>query len=234
MIRALAIDTSTKTASIALLYDDEIRYEVTVNAGLNHSVVLLPAIDHMLHLAGLLQEEIDLFACTIGPGSFTGLRIAAGTVKGFAMALGKPIAGVSSLDALSLNAASSPYLICPMLDARKGQVYTALYKPKAGGYTEKITADQVTHIDSFLADVKRHGKTVFIGDGAAAYRELIAGSLGENAAFMSPAHQYIRASAVGLLGVMNFKDGKIVNPISLTPYYLRLSEAEAKQAHLSS
>jgi tRNA threonylcarbamoyladenosine biosynthesis protein TsaB len=234
MIRTLAIDTSTKTASIALLYDDEIRYEVTVNAGLNHSVVLLPAINHMMHLAGLMHEEIDLFACTIGPGSFTGLRIAAGTVKGFAMALGRPIAGISSLDALSLNAASSTHLICPMLDARKGQVYTALYKSNAGGYTEKITADKVTHIDSILADVEKHGKIVFLGDGAAAYRELITGSLGEKAAFMSPAHQYIRASAVGLLGVMNFKDGKIVNPVNLAPHYLRLSEAEVKQAYLSS
>jgi len=233
MIRTLAIDTSTKTASIALLADDVILYEATVNVGVNHSVVLLPAIDEMLRLTGQSLENIDLYACTTGPGSFTGLRIGAGTIKGFALAAAKPIAGVSTLDALSLNAASGPYPICPLLDARKGQVYTALYKPGAGGYTEKIGAEKVTSVDYVLKELGEIDKIVFLGDGAQAYRDVIVGSLGNRAVFLSGAHQYIRASAVGLLGVMGCREGRTLDPVGFTPHYLRLSEAEMKQARLS-
>lgn len=230
MIRTLAIDTSSRTASIALLQDEVILYELSVNVGLNHSVVLLPAFDQMLHALGLDMEKIDLFACTTGPGSFTGLRIAAGTIKGFAMASGKPIVGVSSLDALSLNAACSPYPVCPLLDARKGQVYTALYRSSEVGFPQKITADKVAGMDSVLAEVSEMGNVVFLGDGAAVYRTLIDGALGAKAVFLSGAHQSIRASAVGLLGLRSFREGKAIDPISLIPHYLRLSEAEMKGA----
>ncbi len=233
MIRTLAIDTSTKTASVALLADDVILYEATINVGVNHSIVLLPAIDEMMRLTGQSLENIDLFACTTGPGSFTGLRIGAGTIKGFAMAAGKPIAGVSTLDALSLNAASGACPVCPLLDARKGQVYTALYKPCADGHPVKIVAEQVTSIEHVLGELREFDKVIFLGDGAQVYREVIVGSLGNRAVFLSSAHQSIRASAVGLLGMMDIKEGRTLNPVSFTPHYLRLSEAEMKQAELS-
>lgn len=230
MIRTLAIDTSSKTASVALLQDEVILYELSVNVGLNHSVILMPAIDRMLRLAGLDVEDIDLFACTSGPGSFTGLRIAAGTIKGFAMASNKPIVGVSSLDALSLNAACSSYLICPLLDARKGQVYTALYRPGEGGFPRKITADKVAGIESVLNEVNEMGNVIFLGDGAAVYRDLIDRAMGAQAVFLPAAHHSIRASAVGLLGLRSFEEGKLVDSVSLIPHYLRLSEAEMKGA----
>ena len=115
----LAIDTSSESASIALLRDDDILSEIFINLDVNHSVVLLPALHHLMRLSRLEPNEIDLFACTIGPGSFTGLRVGASTVKGLALALGRPIAGVSTLEALAFNITGHEIPVCPMLDAKK-------------------------------------------------------------------------------------------------------------------
>ena len=153
----LAIDTSTKSASIALLRDSDILSEILVNLDVNHSVILLPALDDLLKLSRIEPDEIDLFACTIGPGSFTGLRVGASTVKGLALATGRPIAGVSTLEALAFNITGSEIPVCPMLDAKKDQVYTALYRTGRDYTLKKIESERVTDVRRFLQCIDGRG-----------------------------------------------------------------------------
>ncbi|MGZ3647646.1 MAG: tRNA (adenosine(37)-N6)-threonylcarbamoyltransferase complex dimerization subunit type 1 TsaB, partial [Syntrophales bacterium] len=163
----LAIDTSTKSASIALLRDSDILSESFFNLDVNHSLVLLPALEHLLRLSNIQAGGIDLFACTMGPGSFTGLRVGASTIKGLALATGKPIAGVSTLEALAFNIVSPEISICPMLDAKKDQVYTALYRTDRNYSLERIEGERVTDVRRFLQCIDED--VIFVGDGAAKY-----------------------------------------------------------------
>lgn len=220
----LAIDTSQKTVGVALLEDEVILAETFVNRDVNHTEVLLPAIERTCQTAGLGIAQIDLFALTLGPGSFTGLRIGASTVKGFALATGKPVVGVSTLDALAQNAAWSDRLICPVLNAQKQQVYTAGYRAHANGWLETTARERVTHVDDLLGDLRED--VIFLGDGAVAYAGVIREALGKRA-FFAPAHQHhVRAAAVGLLGCRKYRDGDVLDLFRFTPRYLRLSEAE--------
>jgi tRNA threonylcarbamoyladenosine biosynthesis protein TsaB len=226
----LAIDTSAKTASAALLRDDEVIVEVFVNVGLNHSEVLLPAIDNICRTAGIRVPEIDLFACTTGPGSFTGLRIGAATVKGMALANAKPIAGVSTLDALAFNVAESRYAVCPMLDARKSQVYAAIFRSVAGEFPEKTETESVTDVSAFVERLTTEDNILFLGDGATAYAGKIREIMGGRASFALQAHNHIRASAVGMIGLHNYRKGLSVDAVAFVPLYLRQSEAEINRA----
>jgi len=224
----LAIDTSTKTASIALLDDDTVLSEVLINLNLHHSVTLLPAIENLTKMAGITPARVDLLACTIGPGSFTGLRIGASTVKGLALATGSQVVGVSTLEALSLNILPSSMIICPMLDAGKKRVWTALYREGQEGIPEKIGKEVVTYIDKFLMDLDREKEIIFLGEGAVKYRSLIREVLPEGSFIASDHHQFISAAAVGMLGRRKFNDGDSLNFITFTPLYLRLSEAQGE------
>ena len=138
----LAFDTSSKTAAVALLQDDTILYDAIINAGLNHSEVLLPAIDQACLQTRIKITEIDLFACTLGPGSFTGLRIGVSTLKGLMLATGKPACGVSTLAAVALNLGATSKLICSMIDAGRGQVYVAYFR-----YNDKNILQQIFRRD---------------------------------------------------------------------------------------
>jgi len=224
----LAIDTSTSTAGCALMEDERVRAEIILNLGVNHSASLLPSIDHLIKLAGIRMADIDLYACTVGPGSFTGLRIGASTVKGFAMATGKPIAGVSALEALALNVAQASMLICPMLDAKKRQIYTALYRLTDAFGIEGIDREQAIEVEKFLPHI--HEDCVFVGDGALVYQDIIKSSLQGRAFFALPIHHSIRAAAVGLLGIGKYRANDVLNAFTITPQYLRTSEAELKIA----
>ena len=134
----LAFDTSSKTAAVAVLRDDIILYDAIINIDLNHSEVLLPVIEQACFQTRIKISEIDLFAFTIGPGSFTGLRIGASTLKGLMLATGKPAVGISSLAALALNAGISSKMICSVMDAGRGQVYIAYFRYKKNGLPEQI------------------------------------------------------------------------------------------------
>jgi tRNA threonylcarbamoyladenosine biosynthesis protein TsaB len=223
----LAIDTSSKSASIALLRDDDIVSEVFLNLDVNHSVVLLPALDHLLRLSRIEQDEIDLFACTIGPGSFTGLRVGASTIKGLALATGKPIAGVSSLEALAFNIAGREIPVCPMLDARKGQVYTALYRTGRDYTLETMKGERVTDVRGFLQCIDE--EVIFVGDGSAKYAELIMDMLPGKSYFASGCHQHVRAAVVGVLGKKKYHEGDVLDSVTLAPVYIRASDAEMKR-----
>jgi tRNA threonylcarbamoyladenosine biosynthesis protein TsaB len=220
----LAIDTSTQSASIALLDDSEILCEININLGVNHSVVVLPAVHDLCRISHIEIGNIDLYACTRGPGSFTGLRVGISTVKGIALATGKPAVGVSTLDALAYNLVNSEMLVCPMLDARKNQVYTALYRTKPDNILEIKEHERIVNVRHFLSNID--DKTLFVGDGAMKHASLIRDSLPDKSFFATRTHQSVRAATVGHLGANKYNKGDLLNPDDLTPVYLRLSEAE--------
>ncbi len=141
----LAIDTATKTAGVALLDDERVVAEYFFQLPVHHSETVLPALQRGLRLAALDIGDVGLIALTVGPGSFTGLRIGASTVKGLALAAGTPVpvVGVSTLEALAYNAAGFPGLVCPLLDARKGEVYGALYRADGEGFPETLMEERI-------------------------------------------------------------------------------------------
>ncbi|MFA5324052.1 MAG: tRNA (adenosine(37)-N6)-threonylcarbamoyltransferase complex dimerization subunit type 1 TsaB [Smithella sp.] len=220
----LAFDTSSKTLSVALLQDGIIVYDTIINVGLNHSEVLMPAIDQACVRTGIKIAQIDLFACTIGPGSFTGLRIGASTLKGFLLAMEKPAAGISSLAALALNAGVSSKTICSVMDAGRGQVYVANFHYKEKTFLRQIGEDQVLNPSEIGHD---HDKEViFVGDGAVKYSAVIAG--GKNTDIV-PQQQYIRASSVGILGIEKYKRNELLDAQTFSPVYLRSADALVKK-----
>jgi len=229
-MQVLAIDTTGETLSVALLEGGETRAEVFINIGANHSLHLLPAIKHIYDITGETIEATDLFACTTGPGSFTGSRIGAATVKGLAIATGKRVVGLSTLEALAANIGASSANVRPMLDAKRGQVYTALYAIKADVLPEMIGEEQLADLDSLLADLEEDA--VFLGSGALKYADLIKKVL--PAACIAPPYCcYIRASVVGALGIGKFQNGEILDATTFTPRYFRLSDAESKHQIIS-
>jgi len=226
-MRILAIDTSTGSASVALLRYTDIVAEVFLNLSTNHSITLLPIVEKICLTSGISIEEMDLFVCTVGPGSFTGIRIGMSTVKGFAFATGKPVVGVSTLDTLAWNLAGAGISVCPMLDARRHQVYTAFYKPDKNNMLEQQGEAMAVEIDSFLPLLE--GEVMFLGDGAIRYSGIINEKLPGKAHFAVGLQNQIRASMAGILGEKKYRNGEPADSISLVPRYLRLSEAEARK-----
>jgi tRNA threonylcarbamoyladenosine biosynthesis protein TsaB len=221
----LAIDTSQKTVSVAVVEDNALRADIFIHNGRHHSEILMPAVEQVLRLAGLQPDGIDLFALTIGPGSFTGLRIGAATIKGLALSTGKPVVGVSTLDTLALNAAlAGQQMICPMLDAQKNQIYTALYRPEAGTAVKRITAEQVVDVDQWLKELK--GDIFFLGDGAVKYAQRIHARYASAASIAEGRQNQVRAAAAAVLARDQYLQGQRLDLLTYAPCYLRASEAE--------
>lgn len=226
-MKILAIDTSQKTVSAAILADNVLRTDIFVNNGRHHSEILLPTIEEVFLLAGLHPHEMDLFAVTIGPGSFTGLRIGATTIKGLALSAGKPVVGVSTLDVLARNAAMiSSKMICPMLDAQKNQVYTALYRSGEDMGMEKILEERIVDVDDWLQELGAN--VLFLGDGAVKYGQLIDRYL-SSSAWIAEGHQnHVKAAIVAVLARDAYMRGEQLELLAFTPHYLRPSEAEVR------
>jgi tRNA threonylcarbamoyladenosine biosynthesis protein TsaB len=222
----LAIDTSGAALSIALLEDEVIRAEVFLNTGMNHSIHLLPAVKYVHEQAGLKTDAADLFVCAIGPGSFTGLRIGAGTIKGLAMAAGKPVVGVSSLEVLAANISPVSLHICPMLDAQRGQIYTALYKMDDDCLPIRIGEERVADVELFLKELAE--KTIFLGSGAIKHAQSIRRIMPDMSILAPERHCHNRAAVAGILGMKKFQEGKTSDVLTFAPRYLRPSEAEKK------
>lgn len=223
----LGMDCATDTVGLALLEGEGELGEIHLGPGRHHAEVLLPALANLLTLTGLTMEKIDLIACTAGPGSFTGVRMGVTTAKGLAMAAAKPIVGVSTLAALAANGLPCAGLVCPLLDARRDQVYAGLYRMGPDGFPESVLPDRLTDIAGWM-DHLPPGEITWIGDGAVRYRERIL----ESAAWRcdppgSPRHR-IDARAVGLLAIRDYGRGRIDDALTFVPRYLRLSEAEAR------
>jgi len=224
-MKILAIDTSTPSGSIALLEDDQLIAELTTCIQKTHAERLLPSIKTLLDNIGTKLEDIDGFALAIGPGSFTGLRIGLSTIKGLAWSLNKKVAGISTLEALAMNLPYSDKPVCPMLDARKKEVYAAVYKCN-NNLPECIMPDTALSPDNLINKIKE--PTIFLGDGIKVYGNLIKDML-KDTAVIAPAHLWqIKASSVGLLAWKKFKSGNIESPESIRLNYLRPSEAEIK------
>ena len=200
-MKILAIDTSALTATAAIISDGTLLGEMSITTKLTHSQTIMPMIDELLKKVSLDISDIDLFACSEGPGSFTGLRIGIGTIKGLAYGLGKPVVGVSTLEALAHNISYTDFLIAPIMDARRGQVYNAVYKYE-GEKLVCVTEPRALSVEELCEELTE--KTIFVGDGVKVYKEKIAELLGEKAFFAPPQNQLQRAGSVAFaaLGII--------------------------------
>lgn len=218
----LAIDTSALTATAAVLSGDTVLGEISTATALTHSQTIMPMIDELLKKINMDIADIDTFACSVGPGSFTGLRIGIGTIKGLAYGVGKPVTGVSTLEALAYNIAYTDCVIAPIMDARRGQVYNALYR-YSGGKLECIEQPRALSVEELCSSITE--KTIFTGDGVKVHREKIMQLLGEKALFAPPHHAAQRAGSVAYAAL-----GKeAVDAASLTAVYLRKPQAERER-----
>jgi tRNA threonylcarbamoyladenosine biosynthesis protein TsaB len=233
-LKILAIDCSSKSGSVAIVDGDTLVGELTYGAVGTHSEKLMSAIDELLKSTGFKVEDCDYLALATGPGSFTGLRIGVSIVKGLALAAKKKVIGVSTLEALSLNFATSALDVCPLLDARKKEVYTALFRYRngqSGLVGERILEDSVISPDKLfkvLSGTEGSGmlNTVFLGDGISTYADEIKENVG--GAILAPEYDWpVRGVHVAALAARDFS--LAVSPEELSPIYLRKSEAEIKK-----
>jgi tRNA threonylcarbamoyl adenosine modification protein YeaZ len=228
-MKILAVDTATQHCSVAVCQDLALLAEMTLFRRQTHSKHLLEMIHQTISISGIKLNEINAFAVTRGPGSFTGLRIGLSCAKGLAYALDKPIASVSSLESLATQAlgrtGNEPLLICPILDARKKEVYFAAFKHLHDKIVN-VTPEMVLPPEKLALHID--GPCVFIGDGAILYKEILTKTF-KNAAIFAPYQQnYIRAHTVALLAFERLKDGDMEDISSLVPQYIRQSDAERK------
>jgi tRNA threonylcarbamoyladenosine biosynthesis protein TsaB len=224
-MKILALDTATKTCSVALTDAGSLAAESTIINNQTHTKHLMRLIHSVLEISGFGLSDMDGFAVTIGPGSFTGLRIGISTIKGLAHALGKPVVGISSLKALAWQGADQYHLLCPFLDARKGEVYWATYRFDGARLIQK-TAARATVPEAVFENIKE--PCVFIGDGAQLYHKQIATELGNFAHFVPEDRQILRASSIALLSMERFSANDTDEVAGLIPDYIRKSDAELK------
>ena len=220
----LAVDTSGPVCGVAIVKDDQVVYEAAAVNKHTHSASLLPMIDEALRRSGLAVAGVDLFAAVVGPGSFTGVRIGVSTVKGLAHGTGRPCAGVNALKVLAAGVSQTGGLICPIQDARAGQVYGAAFR--SGMPPARVLPDTAAKLETYLEHAlvaAEDGQTLlFLGDGVQTYRTAIQNALGGRAAFL-PAHlSFLRPSAAALLARFETP----VDYLGLMPLYLRAPQAE--------
>jgi len=222
-MKILAVDTATQSCSVAVTNDGTLCAELTTVRKQTHSKHLMELIHTVLGIAGFNAADLDGLAVTVGPGSFTGLRIGISTVKGFAHALNKPVVGVSSLEALARQCAATPNLICPLIDARKGEVYCATYRFNVDRLFQKSSARAMTP-EAVIAEINT--PCIFIGTGAQLYRQRIDIALGSMAHFVPGDQNIIRASSVAILSMSRFEANDTDEIAGLVPHYIRKSDAE--------
>ena len=225
-MRILAIDTSGMAASAAVMNDDNLIGEWFIHHKKTHSQTLMPIIDQLLKAVELHPADIDLFAVSIGPGSFTGLRIGTAVIKGMAQALDKPVIGVPTLDGLAYNLPLYQGIICPIIDARRNNVYTSIYR-----FEESALVRQedylILEVDKLLEIVNaQKGTPVFLGDGVLKYRDYIIKGV-EGRADFAPGNLLLqRASSIAMAALERVKRDGPQTFAELTPMYLRPSQAE--------
>lgn len=233
-MKILALDSSGLVASVAIVTEEALLAEYTVNYKKTHSQTLLPMLDEIVRMVELDIKEVDAIAVAAGPGSFTGLRIGSATAKGLGLALNKPIVAVPTLDGLAYNMFGTSHLICPMMDARRNQVYTGLYEFKQGEF-HTLKQQTAVAVEEIIKEINGLGREVFfLGDGVAAYREVIQ-EITEISYQFAPAHMNRqRAGAIGALGIELLKKGQVEAADQHEPVYLRLSQAERERAEKQS
>mgnify|MGYP000372136002 FL=1 len=239
-MKILALDSSGLVASVAVVSDDNLIGEYTINYKKTHSQTLLPMIDTMGKMIELDLKSIDAIAVAGGPGSFTGLRIGSATAKGLGLALEKPLIHVPTVDGLAYNLYGCQDIICPIMDARRKQVYTGMYtfaRRELEGSKETelvldvLEAQNASPIDELIERLNIHGRpVVFLGDGVPVYQDVIREKMRVPFSFAPASANRQRAAVVGALGIQYYKEGKFETAMEHQPDYLRVSQAERERA----
>ncbi len=228
-MKILAIEASSLVASVAILTDDIITAEYTINHKITHSQTLLPMIDEVCRRTETEVEEFDAIAVSSGPGSFTGLRIGSATAKGLGMALNIPLIHVPTLDAMAYNAFGTDMLICPIMDARRSQVYTGIYSFENDELVIHHEPCAVS-IEELVGILSGYGRRViFIGDGIPAVRDVIDAKADFDYIYAPAGMNRQRASSVAILGALYYKNGRTETAAEHVPDYLRMSQAERER-----
>ena len=219
------LDTSGPVAGVALIQDGAVRYEAMAVNAFTHSQSILPMAEEAYKHTGLDISQTDYFAVTVGPGSFTGVRIGVSTVKGLAHAVGKPCVAVDALEAMAAGVQHFNGVICPIQDARAGQVYGAAF---AGETLERLLPDEPIRLEDYLEKVSAFGKDMlFLGDGMPVHWQKIEEALGSRAQFAPPHLAFLRPAAAAWLA-WNKRD-EAVEYRNLSPLYLRPPQAERQK-----
>lgn len=229
-MKILGIDGSGLVASVAVVEDDNLIGEYTTGYKKTHSQTLLPMLDALGSMIELDLNTIDAIAVAAGPGSFTGLRIASATAKGIGLSIGCPIISVPTVDAIAFNMWGNSGIICPIMDARRGQVYTGLYSFSEDGSFNVLREQCAVDFHDIAADINARGAAVtFLGDGVPVFRELIDEIIAVPVR-LAPAHlNRQHASSVATLGSIYYKNGECETAAEHRPEYLRLSQAERER-----
>lgn len=222
------IDTCCMAATAALMNEDKLIAQTVVNHNRTHSQKMMPQIEAMFEMAERDVSEVDCFAAAAGPGSFTGVRIGIATAKALAQSFGKPCAAISTLKALANNNALFDGIISPILDARRGQVYNALFG--GGRELNRLCDDRAIALTALLDELKQQSMPVlFCGDGVYPFKEEIISALGDTAVFAQRMNNMNLAASVAELGLKAFTGGNTVPYGELVPQYIRLSQAERER-----
>lgn len=237
-MRILAVDSSGLVATVALVECEEEMQktvaEYTVNFKKTHSQTLLPMLDEIVKMTDFDLNTIDAIAVSGGPGSFTGLRIGSATAKGLGLALGKPLIHIPTVDGLAYNLCYSEQIVCPIMDARRNQVYTGIYEFRNGEMhiLEPQMAIGIEELAEKLCEYGKNRGILFLGDGVPVHRKALTEELlkGYQISF-APAHlNYQRAATVGTLAFQYYREGKVESAAEHKPDYLRVSQAERERA----
>lgn len=228
-MKILALDSSGLVASVAVVEDDHLLAEYTVNYKKTHSQTLMPMLDEIVRMTELDLDTLDAIAVAGGPGSFTGLRIGSATAKGLGLALKKPIVSIPTVDGLAYNLCGAKGLVCPMMDARRNQVYTGIYR--FNGNELIVVCEQMAADVSEVLDILNgmNEQVTFLGDGIPVYQTIIEEKI-EVPHFYAPPHMNKqRAGAIASLAGIYFKEGRIQTASEHEPEYLRPSQAERER-----
>ena len=231
-MNVLAVESSGMVAGVAIAREGKLMGEYFLDHQRTHSQHLMPLIDQLLRSLDIKPSDIDIFVAAKGPGSFTGLRIGIATVKGLAQAVDKPVLGVATLDGLAYNLLSREGLICPIMDARREQVYTSIYR--SNGKLQRLDDYMAIPVVELIQKLKIYDEPVmFNGDGVPVYWDIIKNELGDKA-MMAPTNLLMqRASSIACLAMERYKPSDARKYTELVPFYLRKSQAEQKFAKKS-
>ena len=225
----LAIESSSLVASVAIADEYKIISEYTVNQNKTHSQTLLPMIDEIIKMTQINKEDIEAIAISGGPGSFTGLRIGSATAKGLALAWNIPIINVPTVDAMAYSIQFTNMIICPIMDARRNQVYTGIYKNK-NGKLEILMEQSALELDRLLDILKQQNEPIiFLGDGVPVYSEQIDEKFNNEHYYAKACSNRQRAGVLATLAYEYLKNGKLENCDEHVPNYLRISQAERER-----
>ena len=226
-MKLIALDASGLPASVAVLSEEQVIAEFTVQDKLTHSQTLLPMLSHIKELLELDLSQIDYIACAAGPGSFTGLRIGASTAKGLALGLKVPVVPVPTLEALAYNVFGTPHIVCPIMDARRNQVYTAFYRWE-GETLVPLCPDRAVAMEQVIDEALAfHQPVIFLGDGVPVHAEALRAHREFLLAPVSASRQ--RAACVGAAALVRIARGQVVPGEEFVPEYLRKSQAERER-----